>query len=108
MILFGEDEDLPALSFTVLANAPGSGRDRVLPGAEFSVSPWSDQEINESYTRDRLPAPGEKTVLHLDSSVSGLGGASCGPEPLPQYKVTNTGFHLQYVLKPYTGKLKRK
>ncbi len=108
VILFGEDEDLPALSFTVLANIPGSGDARVLSGAEFSVSPWSDQEINESYTRDRLPVPGAKTVLHLDSLVSGLGGASCGPEPLPQYKVGNPVFNLRYVLAPYKGKLNRK
>ena len=108
VILYGDDKDLPALSFTVLANIPGSGSGRVLPGAEFSVSPWSDQEIDESYTRDRLPAPGEKTVLHLDSVASGLGGASCGPEPLPQYKVGNPVFRLHYVLKPYRGKLNRK
>ena len=108
VILFGEDEYLPALSFTVLANTPGSGNARVLSGAEFSVSPWSDQEISDSYTRDRLPAPGTKTVLHLDSVVSGLGGASCGPEPLPQYKVGNPVFNLRYVLAPYKGKLKRK
>ena len=108
VILYGDDKDLPALSFTVLANIPGSGSGRVLPGAEFSVSPWSDQEISESYTRDRLPAPGEKTVLHLDSVTSGLGGASCGPEPLPQYKVGNPVFRLHYVLKPYKGKLNRK
>ena len=104
VILFGEDEDLPALSFTVLANIPGSGDARVLSGVEFSVSPWSDQEIADSYTRDRLPVSGAKTVLHLDSLVSGLGGASCGPEPLKQYKVDNPNFTLQYVIAPYRAK----
>jgi hypothetical protein len=52
--------------------------------------------------------PGNKTVLHLDSAVSGLGGASCGPEPLKQYKVRNSKFFLEYVIAPYKGKLNRK
>ena len=101
VILYGDDKDLPAISFTVLNNT-ADGRD--ISGAEFSVSPWTEGEIAESYTRDRLPEPGEKTVLHLDSLVSGLGGASCGPEPLPQYKVGNPDFTLQYVIAPYKGK----
>jgi beta-galactosidase len=71
---------------------------------EFSVSPWTEGEIAASVTRDRLPEPGEKTVLHLDSVVSGLGGASCGPEPLPEYKVHNPHFTLQYVIAPYRAK----
>ena len=71
---------------------------------EFSVSPWTEGEIAASYTRDRLPEPGEKTVLHLDSVVSGLGGASCGPEPLRQYKVDNPNFTLEYVIAPYRAK----
>ena len=105
VILYGDDKDLPAVSFTVLNNT-ADGRE--ISGAEFSVSPWTEDEIAESYTRDRLPAPGEKTVLHLDSVTSGLGGASCGPEPLPQYKVGVSKFMLEYVIAPYKGKLNRK
>ena len=72
---------------------------------EFSVSPWTEDEIAASFTRDRLPEPGEKTVLHLDSVVSGLGGASCGPnEPLQEYKVHNPNFTLEYVIAPYRAK----
>ena len=102
VILYGDDEDLPAVSFTLLSNKNGGAE---LPGMEFSVSPWTEGEIAASVTRDRLPEPGEKTVLHLDSVVSGLGGASCGPnEPLPEYKVDNPNFKLQYVIAPYRGK----
>jgi len=101
VILYGDDKDLPAVSFTLLKNENGG---RELPGMEFSVSPWTEGEIAESYTRDRLPEPGEKTVLHLDSLVSGLGGASCGPEPLKQYKVGNPVFTLQYAIAPYRAK----
>ena len=102
VILYGDDEELPAVSFTLLKNENDGVE---LPGMEFSVSPWTEGEIDESFTRDRLPAPGEKTVLHLDSVVSGLGGASCGPEPLRQYKVQNSKFVLEYVIAPYKGKL---
>ena len=101
VILYGDDEDLPAVSFTLLKNE-NDGTE--LPGMEFSVSPWTEAEIAESYTRDRLPEPGEKTVLHLDSVVSGLGGASCGPEPLQEYKVGNRDFTLEYVIAPFRSK----
>ena len=104
VILYGDDKDLPAVSFTLIENE-FDGRE--ISGAEFSVSPWTDGEIAASHTRDRLPEPGEKTVLHLDSVVSGLGGASCGPEPLPDYKVLNRDFTLQYVIAPYKGRLNR-
>ena len=104
VILYGDDKDLPAISFTLLKN---ENRGAELDGMEFSVSPWTEGEIAASFTRDRLPVPGNKTVLHLDSVESGLGGASCGPEPLPQYKVGNPDFTLEYVIAPYRGKLKR-
>jgi len=102
VILYGDDKKLPAVSFTLLKNENGALEE--LPGMEFSVSPWTEGEIAAAKTRDRLPVPGSKTVLHLDSVVSGLGGASCGPEPLPQYKVDNPNFTLQYVIAPYRGK----
>ena len=105
VILYGDDRKLPAVSFTILNNTVDG---REISGAEFSVSPWTEGEIADSYTRDRLPVPGNKTVLHLDSVVSGLGGASCGPEPLPQFKVRNGDFTLQYMIAPYKGKLNRK
>ena len=103
VILYGDDEDeeIPAVSFTLLKNEYFL---KELPGMEFSVSPWTEGEIAASFTRDRLPEPGEKTVLHLDSVVSGLGGASCGPEPLPEYQVHNPNFTLEYVLAPYRAK----
>jgi len=105
VILYGDSKDLPAVSFTLLKNVKTGGEE--LPGMEFSVSPWTEDEIAESKTRDRLPVPGNKTVLHLDSAVSGLGGASCGPQPLKQYMVGNPNFTLEYVIAPYKGKLKR-
>ena len=101
VILYGDDKKLPAVSFTLLKNENGGTE---FPGMEFSVSPWTEGEIAESFTRDRLPVPGGKTVLHLDSVVSGLGGASCGPEPIKQYKVGNPNFTLQYVIAPYRAK----
>ncbi len=104
VILYGNTKDLPAVSFTLLYNGEPSAEEAREDGMEFSVSPWTEGEIAESFTRDRLPVPGNKTVLHLDSVVSGLGGASCGPEPLQQYKVGNGVFMLQYVIAPYRAK----
>ena len=101
VILYGDDKDLQAVSFTLIKNE-NAGKD--LAGMEFSVSPWTEGEIAASFTRDRLPESGEKIVLHLDSVVSGLGGASCGPEPLPEYKVHNPNFTFEYVLAPYRAK----
>lgn len=57
----------------------------------------------------------EDIYLHLDYKQRGLGGASCGPDTLPQYDFWPEPFHFEVVLRPLKpgddpvklGKLKR-
>ena len=53
-------------------------------GMEFTASPWTQKEIANAKTPDRLN-PSERTVLELDLFQAPLGGNSCGPGPLEQY-----------------------
>lgn len=42
----------------------------------------------------------EDVYVHLDYKQRGLGGASCGPDTLPQYDFWPEPFHFEVVLKP--------
>jgi beta-galactosidase len=69
-------------------------------GLEFSATQWTQKEIADAKTPDRLP-PSDKTVLELDIFQAPLGGNSCGPVPLEQYITRvgrNTTFKLDYAL----------
>ena len=69
-------------------------------GLEFSATQWTQKEIADAKTLDRLP-PSDKTVLELDIFQAPLGGNSCGPVPLEKY-ITRVGrsttFNLDYTL----------
>jgi len=53
-------------------------------GMEFTASPWTQREIHDAKTPDRLN-PSERTVLELDLFQAPLGGNSCGPGPMEKY-----------------------
>lgn len=42
----------------------------------------------------------DEIYLHLDYRQRGLGGASCGPDVLPQYELPLEPFHFEVVLRP--------
>jgi beta-galactosidase len=69
-------------------------------GMEFSATEWTQKEIADAKTPDRLP-PSDKTVLELDIFQAPLGGNSCGPVPLEKYTVRagrETTFKLDYTI----------
>ena len=71
-------------------------------GMEFTATQWTQKEIADAKTPDRLP-PSDKTVLELDIVQAPLGGNSCGPVPLEQYITRadrGTTFKLDYVIIP--------
>ena len=71
-------------------------------GMEFTATQWTQKEIADAKTPDRLP-PSDKTVLELDIFQAPLGGNSCGPVPLEQYITRadrGTTFKLDYVIIP--------
>ena len=50
------------------------------------VSALHFDELDYSrYIRPGFLKPREETILYLDHRMLGLGNASCGPKPLPEY-----------------------
>ena len=67
---------------------------------EFTAAPWTQKEIRNARTPDRLP-PSERTVLELDLFQAPLGGNSCGPGPLEKYITRgnrNSTFKMDYTI----------
>lgn len=53
---------------------------------QFSISPFTDENIEEATHINQLERNGKVTV-HLDAEQSGVGTATCGPATLPPYLV---------------------
>ncbi len=69
----------------------------------FSVTQWDSPELAAARTPDRLPTP-DKVMINLNHALTGLGNASCGPRPLPQYQLRNIPFAFSFNLTLETGK----
>ncbi len=67
--------------------------------AEFSVNRWTAEELDKARSLDRLPKP-DKVVLNLDAFQMGLGGASCGPRPLPGYQRLSEAAAFGFIIAP--------
>ncbi len=66
---------------------------------EASVLRYTAQELDRAKSLDRLPAA-DKVVVNLDAFQMGLGGASCGPRPLPEYQTLSAATPLGFVFAP--------
>ncbi len=66
---------------------------------EASVLRYTPYELNKAKSLDRLPEK-NKVVVNLDAFQMGLGGASCGPRPLPQYQTLSQATPLGFVIAP--------
>ncbi len=73
---------------------------------EASVLRYTPQELDRAKSLDRLPVQ-EKVVVNLDAFQMGLGGASCGPRPMPEYQTLSAATPLGFVLAPSQELLKR-
>ncbi len=94
----GNREDV---RWAALTNDAGEGAIFVA-GTQMSTSalPWSAMEMFMAPHIHDLPAAGD-THLHLDASVTGLGGASCGQGgPLPDECAYGTSQTFSFVIRP--------
>ncbi|MBT3279020.1 MAG: DUF4981 domain-containing protein [Phycisphaerales bacterium] len=66
---------------------------------DFSALPWSAKEIDACRYPVDLPAS-SATHIALDGAQIGLGGASCGPGPLPEYQLRPTARTFRYTILP--------
>nr|WP_302830501.1 glycoside hydrolase family 2 TIM barrel-domain containing protein [uncultured Bacteroides sp.] len=66
---------------------------------QFSVSPFTDENVEQATHINELERNGKLTV-HLDAEQSGVGTATCGPPTLPQYQVPLTIQHFEFTIYP--------
>ena len=76
---------------TLLAKAEGAP-------LQFSALPYFDEQMDPVEYSVDLP-PSSATVLNLASKTLGVGSASCGPRPLPQYLVDSSATTFSYGLR---------
>ncbi|MES2459133.1 MAG: glycoside hydrolase family 2 TIM barrel-domain containing protein [Armatimonadota bacterium] len=76
----------------LLATAAGSDP------MQFSALPHSDEELETAPYRVDLPMS-RATVVCLSAKTLGVGSNSCGPTPLPQYRVFSEPNAFSYVLR---------
>ena len=65
---------------------------------QFSALPYTDEQMDPTEYSVDLP-PSSATVLNLASKTLGVGSASCGPRPLPQYLVNSNATTFSYGLR---------
>ncbi len=99
----GNREDIRWASLT---NKNGKG---ILFMAEDKMSisalPYSAKQMLLSQHKHELPKAGD-THLHLDASVTGLGGASCGQGgPIKSCRSYAKAQHFGFAIRPYNDKL---
>jgi len=64
----------------------------------FSASHFTAEDLfNARHTADLRPL--DETIICIDAAHRGLGSASCGPDTLDRYRVTDRKYRLQLVLK---------
>ena len=66
---------------------------------QFSISPFSDENIEKATHINELERNGKVTV-HLDAGQSGVGTATCGPGVLPQYLVPVQKHTFEFMIRP--------
>ena len=66
----------------------------------FSAGPYTEMELFTTDHHHLLP-PSDRTVLHLDAGVTGLGGASCGQGgPLTPDRILASPHTLRLIITP--------
>ncbi|MGC8667693.1 MAG: glycoside hydrolase family 2 TIM barrel-domain containing protein [Chthonomonadales bacterium] len=73
-----------------------------LPMFDFSAHRFTTQDLDRAlHTCDLVPR--DFITLNLDAKQCGLGSASCGPGPLPQYRLHAEPFQLRMRFVPFVG-----
>jgi beta-galactosidase len=67
---------------------------------ECTASHFTTDDLANAYHTSDLE-PREEIILNLDIHQRGLGGASCGPDTLEQYRIQPGTFSFGYRLRPY-------
>jgi beta-galactosidase len=66
---------------------------------EANVSHYSAQALTQARHTNQL-FPSDEVYVHIDVRQRGLGGASCGPDTLEQYRIRPGAYRLEYSIIP--------
>jgi len=83
-------------------NLSGGGKELTLTGAipcAMSALPHTPQQLAAAEHEDELPAS-EATYIFIDHAQDGLGNRSCGPDALPQYRLTANAARFAFLISP--------
>ena len=95
----GERCDVKWVTFT---DDKGEGvRFRTGGTFDFSALHYLDEELWQTkYKHELGKIHRPEIILHLDAAMRGLGNASCGPGPLPQYELQEKNYSYGFVIEP--------
>jgi len=96
----GERCDVEWITFT---DDKGEGiRIQTIEGnLSFSALHYMDEELWQTkYKHELNKIYRPEIILHLDAAMRGLGNASCGPGPLPQYELREKSYSYGFVIEP--------
>ena len=89
-----------ATEWAVVSNLLGMGLLCIgMEDFSFNASHFTPADLTEAQHPHELNRRDE-TIVHLDYMNSGLGSNSCGPELLPQYRLSQTDIDFKLRLKP--------
>ena len=67
----------------------------------FSAQHYTDEDLWQTkYLHELKSIRRPEVVLHLDAAMRGLGNASCGPGPLPEYEMSKGHHRLSICISP--------
>jgi beta-galactosidase len=65
----------------------------------FNASHFTPEDLTNAQHNYELK-PGKETIVHVDYKMSGVGSASCGPELLEKYRLSDSKIHYRLRIKP--------
>ena len=67
----------------------------------FSALHYMDEELWQTkYKHELNKIHRPEIILHLDAAMRGLGNASCGPGPLPEYELREKSYSYEFLIQP--------
>jgi len=67
----------------------------------FSALHYMDEDLWQTkYLHELKNIYRPEIILHLDAAMRGIGNASCGPGPLPQYELSEKSYGYGFVIEP--------
>lgn len=90
--------------FAALTDKDGNGGLLVV-GADtfgFTAHEYSMANLKAAEHRSELKES-DKNYFYVDYKMRGLGSASCGPQPMPEFELKAGEFEFSFIVKPYEG-----